>query len=568
MEWREVFLCFILMTSRVNASVSCTISNLERGIQVDCSNRRMTSFRTIWPSSVLIIDLSINNLTDVSGLLSPSFSELRHLDLSRNTLPFVPSQTLRHLKKLEWLDLSYNNLNVIPSDAFRDLDQLEFLALRQTSLANLTIGVFGNLSRLLTLDLSRNSLTEIPTSALEHLSHLQSLNLGHNAISVVKNMTFVHMSHLLRLDLQSNALVMLNRDAFVGLGHLVDLDLSLNQLLLNNLVFPAGVFSPLIALQNLIMHGNDKRVAGQYPENVFTPLTSLSSLSIDTYYDSHFGTAFSTLTSMKSLDLSYNCKITTLTNLTFEGFHNSSLQNINLEQCKVTTYDKCAFCFLPRLQTLVLKKMKTLSVDDAFSLLHGLQYQNLSVVNIDGTHRPSALDVQNMESIQHVCIESLSMRKCHIYSISPAFLTLLYSSMLGTCLKHLDISQNLLCDSATGVRILVNLFRLPKLESIQIQDQTTYSLRNACNYCQGRSAREIKETQDYRIATYVHLPKSLQYIDVSAISQIGVLPDFTFLSADNVTFLDLSYCGITRYFLFFLKSDICYCVIFTGDILF
>jgi hypothetical protein len=68
---------------------------------------------------------------------------------------------------------------------------------------------------------------------------------------------------------------------FRNLFRLQHLDLSSNYLRMKDL--PPGVFSPVGALQSLRLQGNDDGRVGEYPLNVFSALTALETVSIDSF---------------------------------------------------------------------------------------------------------------------------------------------------------------------------------------------------------------------------------------------------------------------------------------------
>nr|KAG5695322.1 hypothetical protein BaRGS_006546 [Batillaria attramentaria] len=103
---------------------------------------------------------------------------------------------------------------------------------------------------------------------------------------------FAALHQLQWLSLHDNRLQGLQAGAMAGLGQLTFLDMSNNQLQLDHNTYPPGVFSPLTSLHELRLIDNNDRLEGEYPNNVFTPLSRLQTMSIDTFSDTEFWVCF------------------------------------------------------------------------------------------------------------------------------------------------------------------------------------------------------------------------------------------------------------------------------------
>merc|ERR1719414_2357403 len=134
--------------------------------------------------SLLVLNLSHNQLEMIPFQLLMTTTDLLHLDLANNELDALPPQ-LRRLSNLQTLILSNNPLShfqIRPLPALLDLRTLH-LRNTQRTLANIPANL-ESLVHLADVDLSQNQLTKIPEGILA-LPGLKRLNLGSNQIDEV-----------------------------------------------------------------------------------------------------------------------------------------------------------------------------------------------------------------------------------------------------------------------------------------------------------------------------------------------------------------------------------------------
>lgn len=116
----------------------------------------------------LIEDYSFRNLT-----------KMKILDLSNNKIGSLTKETLfindlnNNPCSLVILDLSSNNIATIEEDAFSSLTNLEVLDLQANSLIVIEQRTFYGLQRVVTLNLNSNSLSVITPNALDHLESIE-----------------------------------------------------------------------------------------------------------------------------------------------------------------------------------------------------------------------------------------------------------------------------------------------------------------------------------------------------------------------------------------------------------
>nr|XP_008161509.2 podocan-like protein 1 isoform X2 [Chrysemys picta bellii] len=287
------------------------------------ANNKLTVAPQILPSTVRIVDLAANLLTEVYPLTFGQKANLRSVYLHNNQLtntglPYdafngsdtvstmiLSSNQLSYLPQnlppaLVRLHLQNNCIARIPRGALSSHWKLRELYLQNNNLSNqgMDPATFSKLKSLEYLDLSNNNLTEIPAG---FPPNIVILHLGKNRIGSLPRDSLSRVRGLQYLLLQNNRLTAagVHPDAFLKLRHLHTLHLYNNRLERVPPGLPRRVRS-LMILHNQITHIGLHDFANTY-------LLAELNLSYNRLYSAKIHRlAFRKLRRLENLDLSGN----------------------------------------------------------------------------------------------------------------------------------------------------------------------------------------------------------------------------------------------------------------------
>ncbi|XP_068603237.1 toll-like receptor 13 [Brachionichthys hirsutus] len=189
-----------------------------------------------------------NALVSVNETLLLRCSRLVTLDLSRNDIEDMSPSALRSMKRLKNLNLSRNNLRKVPPSV-RGLETLETLDLSSNFIGELGCADFQNLTRLATLNLDQNRISTIDGCAFRDLADLRVLNVGANKVHRLEGFSNVNLMKLESLDLHKNNLMRIQTNNFRHLSSLKSLDLESD----TSYAVHYGAFNGLDNLQTLVV---------------------------------------------------------------------------------------------------------------------------------------------------------------------------------------------------------------------------------------------------------------------------------------------------------------------------
>ncbi|KAH0502448.1 Leucine-rich repeats and immunoglobulin-like domains protein 1, partial [Microtus ochrogaster] len=313
--------------------------------------------------------LNNNELTAIPSLGAAS-AHVLSLFLQHNKIPSVDGSQLKSYLSLEVLDLSLNNITEIRSSCFPNGLRIRELNLASNRISSLESGAFDGLSRsLLTLRLSKNRITQLPVKAFK-LPRLTQLDLNRNRIRLIEGLTFQGLDSLEVLKLQRNNISKLTDGAFWGLSKMHVLHLEYNSLVEVN----SGSLYGLTALHQLHLSNNSiSRIQRdgwsfcqklhelvlsfnnltRLDEESLAELSSLSILRLSHNAISHIAEgAFKGLKSLRVLDLDHNEISGTIedTSGAFMGLDNLSKLNLGENAIRSIQFD--AFAKMKNLKEL------------------------------------------------------------------------------------------------------------------------------------------------------------------------------------------------------------------------
>lgn len=230
-------------------------------------------------SELTFLDLFSNALVTVSEGLFDGLTKLEVLDIASNNLVSLPEGAFSDLERLQTLRIFNNELTpeTLPLGLFSGTPQLRELFLDGNNLRDLTglVGLFDGLTELVDLGLGENGIVTLPEGLFAGLTKLEDLSFFLNGINNLPDGVFDGLTALRTLDLTGNNLtgfgdslsgitglrsllvsfndLVLTEDSFTGLVNLDNLALEGSRLT----TLPAGVFSPLVNLDRLVLFDNE-----------------------------------------------------------------------------------------------------------------------------------------------------------------------------------------------------------------------------------------------------------------------------------------------------------------------
>ncbi len=137
-------------------------------------------------STLLIIDLSYNHITQIRPGEFKLFYNLHQLRLQHNLIEFIWPLTFFGLSSLQKLVLTSNRISNLSANSFSGLYNLVLLQLDNNAIKYITPCTFQGLNQIETLTLKRNNLTEISRAMLCGLENLRYLDLSFNLFKAIQ----------------------------------------------------------------------------------------------------------------------------------------------------------------------------------------------------------------------------------------------------------------------------------------------------------------------------------------------------------------------------------------------
>ncbi|XP_031606219.2 transforming growth factor beta activator LRRC32 [Oreochromis aureus] len=568
-------LLFLLLVSCVAASAyppqqppPCRV------VQMDafCSDLSLRSAPLNLPDVVQMLDLSRNQVQNLTRETLAHHTNLRHLNLHSNKIHFIEPRLFEGMNDLKILDLSKNHLNVFAHSKTNigPLKAVESLDLSSNGLyTGMSDYFLSDSPRLVNLSLNSNSITEVAKDTFSGSLSLRKISLHNNIILKIEDGAFDILSHLTELDLSKNSIRCIddfNLDKLKVFNlsqnslesfqsaqsdtpyELVTFDLSQNKMLFfphlpkNNCLKYLDLSKNQI--QNIKFMGNITFNCLRYldmsynqlkkmPEEYFSMMGSLEVLNVSNNCITSFSiTDGGLLQRVKIINLSYN----PLQSLTFGENTVQSLEELFLQGNDLTTLDYQIFQRLPNIK-----------------YLH-LQQNNLQVCDSEPTD-------QNHKDPQS-CVSFLSVPKLEALYLSENNLRSLPANMFAnTPLKVLDLSLNpgldMHKDSLSGLEhSLVHLSMrknnisilkadLSLLRSLKYVDLSTNQLTTLPTWSKESSIESLNLQNNHLVtleySTILALKRSLKtlYMGSNPLSCCGNLRFITMVQQSAVVIPDI-----------------------------
>ncbi|KAG7516246.1 leucine-rich repeat-containing protein 32-like isoform X2 [Solea senegalensis] len=489
-------------------------------VQVDvfCSDLSLRSAPVDLPPGVQTLDLSRNQVQNLSQETLAYHSDFHRLNLHSNRIHFIQPDLFKDMMDLKVLDLSKNHLNVFalskinigPLTAVESLDlssnglytgmsdyfladspSLTNLSLSSNSITKIAQNAFIGSPSLVKISLHNNVILEIENGAFDSLHHLTELDLSKNSITCITNFNLYKLEVL---NLSKNSIGLFQSASTDNWFNLLYLDLSENKMLYFPSLPRSNVLEYLDISRNRLQSTNvsgspEKRAKvilsklqfldmsynqlKSIPESFFCFMSSLKVLNVsNNCIDSFTISVDGLLPSVKVINLSFN----SLQSLTFGESTMQTLEKLFLQGNNLATLDHQIFQRLPSIRYLQL------------------QQNNLIICETgEKQHAPSD---QNQEHPPG-CVSFSSVPTLHFLYLSENNLQTLPANIFAnTPLKLLDLSLNpgldMDKDSLTGLEhSLVHLL--------------------------------LSENNISRLNTDLSLLKSLKHVDLST-NQLTSLP--------------------------------------------
>ncbi|XP_029028535.1 transforming growth factor beta activator LRRC32 [Betta splendens] len=502
-------LLFLLMVSCVVASARpsrqippCHIVQMD----VICRDLSLRSAPDNLPRGVQMLDLSLNQVQNLSQRTLAYHTSFHRLNLQSNRIHFIQPGLFQNMSDLKVLDLSKNHLSVFGFSKINvgPLTAVESLDLSSNGLYTGMSDYFLADSPLLTnLSLNSNSITKIGQHTFKGSLSLKKISLHNNVILEIEDGAFDSLKNLTELDLSKNSITCI-RD--FNLHRLKVFNLSQNSMELFCSVDSRAAYE----LQTLDLSKNKMLYFPSLPQN-----NVLRYLDVSRNLLGNLSKGLDTpLNDLMYLDLSYN----RLTNVS-ESFFTlmGSLEVLNVSNNCIGSFSVTTGAVLRSVRTVHLgyNSLRSLTVGaDALPSLERLYLQGNDLATLDhGVFQrlPKLRQLQLQGNGLKICASERNRRTgdgCVSFSYIPN-------------LQFLDISENNLptlpadAFAETPLRLL-DVSRNPGLD--MDQDALSGLDRSLVHLL-------VRENNISRLDTHLSALRSLKHVDLSG-NQLTSLPQW------------------------------------------
>ena len=359
----------------------------------------------------------------------------------------------------------------------------------------------------------------------------------------------MNLSHLVCLDLSSCELYAIENMTLDHLPNLKNLILKNNNLSANNASFPDDVFCPLQnQLQTLDIRGNLIGLPVQfhtYPEKALSCLKSLQVLRMDCIPNLNLPDTLSQMHNLTTLDFSNGLKVHNVTNDFFNSVSKLPIQMLNFTNVNITKINGSIFSSLKSLKVLDLTNNSKLAfiVKD---ICLALRQTKIEVLNLTRTCFGAAKQEKIvMQHLNQTKIKVLALDWNEIRSVGSIF------SILPD-LEEFTMTNNGLNDF---YGLLLDFGAAKHIRKLDFSYQTSFTLKSAKSVCADypnvkRGALEKEHTKqnfpNKRFCTFgdVCLTRWPPKLEWMAFSDVGFrkdkVPEIAFMNNGTIKYVDLS----------------------------
>lgn len=326
-------------------------------------------------STLLVLNVSRNEITNLAPGTFIGMRRLRHLDISVNSMRAVEDDAFEGLESLEELILTDNNILLVPASALGRLPKLRSLQLDFNRIAAVSGDIVGSVAeRAEEISLARNVIRELPDGTFRRCKRLRKLELTGNLLAGTPSIgMFIGTEETLQeLHLSYNKLTGWPSD--LRLTALETLDLSNNRLA----EIAKYAFDYMTELQYLNLSGNLKLGNG-LPSEIISQQSYTKLKVVDLRKTGLQRLPSKMLSSMRSIEMIYlsDNMITELNDRSFMNFPNLTL--IDLSNNKIAVIKPHAFINVMSIRQLYLAHNRLVSyTGETFNTGTGLEILDLT----------------------------------------------------------------------------------------------------------------------------------------------------------------------------------------------
>ena len=385
-------------------------------------------------------------------------------------------------------------------------------------------------------------LTTIPKT----ISNLTSyLSLTGNNFSTIKNNYFSNLENLVWLDLSNSQIYHIEPDAFLEIQMLGVLLLKDNHLCEKNNSYAEGVLNPLAKeLKLLDISGNLKYFSPEirsYPEKALNVLHSLEVLRLDCISGQKLSKEFQNLKNLKELDFSDGPEAEYLPNDMFNYISNTAIKSINFTNVNLANISGSIFSTLKSLRVLDLTnnpQLKTITEDIALALRQTpIRELYLTKTCLGGKTGSVVNLIENLRGT-NISVLTLDFNQIHNMGQSVIFDRL-------PKLETLTVTHNNIHNYES---FLYNLTDAKNLKKLDVSYQNTY-VPSPCGNKQisSETINEKKYTMSQHKSETstspfpIWWPDKLEWLSLSHNEiRFNPLPEFLFFRNGTIKYVDLS----------------------------